>query len=386
MRQYARPTESGEPETLRDRHLPGASTRVTPRLELTSPAGAIALHARTRQENLRAAPIGRTRPRREIAGSLAGNLRTSGFSMATSPRRVTPSSELQRLATGSADEQLAGRWASVHDVFSGPFSRCCARSARVLGQARTCHDDRIVARALCTLGATEMFFDGPTARAHLHEAVALTTARGEDYWRREALTLIAQTHLFQDDYGPAQAAFAAACKPSDLPLSEQQAAWIHVFRAHVAFGSGSCAKAAPSGSRNARHRPDGRSSRRGDRHAFPRCGRDTRGQTNEIARAPQRRTRASGPVQSRIPPVAVICPGPRARRPTRRRSCALGDLTLDIDNLGGLYPRVISTPRLPCFASRARERLAATNKPEYASAPTVASPTRPCFTFWVGSS
>ena len=383
MRQYAhdRLSESGELETLRDRHLAWCvDLAANAEPELTSSHQVPSLYMLEREhENLRAAFdwAYASRAGRSL-WSLAGNL---AHFWVLHGHFAEASHTIERAAAVGdevpLDEQLAGRWASAYTTFfSGRFERAAHEAREVLGQARRCHDDRIVARALCTLGATEMFFDGPTARAHLHEAVALTTARGEDYWRREALTLIAQTHLFQDDYGPAQAAFAAACTPSDLPLSEQQAAWIHVFRAHVAFGSGELRESRAEAEAAMRV-----TDRTGDPAAaaiamhFLGAVAIREGQANEIVPVLRERLDQSIGIGAKhgIPPVAVslaLAEG-AAGRPAAGLAL-LDDPTLDIDNLGGLYPRVIqhtATAMLRVAVGAYESALAATNEAlEYASA------------------
>jgi hypothetical protein len=220
MRQYAhdRLAEADELETLRNRHLAWCvDIAAKAELELTSSHQVPSLHMlEGEHENLRAAfdwayasKAGRS------LWSLAGNL---AHFWVLHGHFAEASQTIERAAAVGdevpMDEQLAGRWASAYTTFfSGRFERAAHEARDVLDQARRCHDDRILARALCTLGAVEMFFDLAAARAHLQEAVALATARREDYWRGEALTLIVQTYMFQDDYPRAQAAIAAARAP-----------------------------------------------------------------------------------------------------------------------------------------------------------------------------
>lgn len=352
MRQYAhdRLSEADELETLRNRHLAWCvDIAAKAELELTSSNQVPSLHMLEREhENLRAAfdwayasKAGRS------LWSLAGNL---AHFWVLHGHFAEASQTIERAAAVGdevpMDEQLAGRWASAYTTFfSGRFERAAHEARDVLDQARLCHDDRILARALCTLGAVEMFFDGPTARAHLQEAVALTTARREDYWRGEALTLIVQTYMFHDDYRRAQAAIAAARAPSGLPLSEQQAAWIHVFTAHAAFGSGELRE-----SRAAAEAAVRVTDRTGDPAAaaiamhFLGVVAIREGQASEIVPVLRERLDQSLSLGAKHGITAVAVALALAEGAAGRPEAGLAllaDPTLDVDNFGGVYDRLI---------------------------------------------
>ena len=142
-----------------------------------------------------------------------------------------------------AEAQLAGRWGAAGTaLFAGDVARALIDARDVVSRARSARDDLYLTRGLIRVGMVEMFHDVDAARVHLEEATARAAASGDLHSQAEALQLIAQTYLFQDDYRGALAAMDASETMSESVESQQHLGRDHVSLAWVALGLGHLAE------------------------------------------------------------------------------------------------------------------------------------------------